>query len=643
MSCKTRGGRFRRASRTFFAVTVLGSLIPAATVATATSSAECANHSSERQAFFGDLHIHTGASADAMLFGTRNRPDDAYAFARGKEIFVFQDKMSPDWPLPAQLERPLDFAAVTDHAENIGTVSLCMTPGTDVYDSEECRYARKPLPTDDMAAFATELSKVFHMLYTSEAICGADRKRCIDAVQAPWKEIQRAAHQWNNACEFTTFVGYEYSPTEQGANLHHNVIFRSDRVMDAPISSRDVPDPFAFYAKLRAECNDSGTGCEAIAIPHNSNISNGRMFRLGYEDDAPVSEKRRVSETRAEIVRLVEIFQEKGESECRNGLWNVMGQPDEFCDFEKYRDWKGAKHEDCRDGVDIGGFMNRGCVSRVDYTRYALAAGLAEERRSGVNPLRFGVVGATDNHMGTTGDLEEWVHDGRQRPVTPIDPGRMSTGGMAGVWAEENTRESLYAAMHRRETFGTSGPRIKPRLFAGWDLSPDLCGEPEMASRAYEAGVPMGSGLPPRPTGSKKGPAFLVSALQDPGTPAHPGTPLQRIQIVKVWAGEGDELHQVVHDVAGGDNGASVDTTTCEQSGEGAASLCAVWRDPDYEPGVAAAYYARVLENPSCRNTGYACMRAAPGEEPAYCDDASVPKQIQERAWTSPIWVDEGR
>ena len=639
--CNTFSGRFRRVGRGFFALTLLTLLIPAAAAIAGNSPVQCANHSSQRQAFFGDLHIHTGVSADAMLFGTTNRPDDAYAFARGKEIFVFQDKMTPDKPLPAQIARPLDFAAVTDHAENIGTVSLCMTPGSDVYDSEECRFVRKPLPMDDMAVFASELAKVFHLMYRSEAICGADRKRCIDAVHAPWKEIQTAAHQWNHACEFTTFVGYEYSPTEQGANLHHNVIFRSEHVMDTPISSRDVPDPFAFYAKLKSECNDSGTGCEAIAIPHNSNISNGRMFRLGYDDDTPASEKRAISETRAEIVRLVEIFQEKGDSECRNGLWNVMGQPDEFCAFEKYRDWKSAEHEDCQDRVDIGGFENRGCVSRVDYTRYALAAGLAEEGRIGVNPLKFGVVGATDNHLGTAADLEEWLHDGRQRPVTPIEPGRMSTGGMAGVWAEENTRESLYAAMKRRETFATSGPRIQPRLFASWDLPPDLCGDPEMLKRAYEMGVPMGAALPPRSKISREGPVFLASALRDPGTLAHPGAPLQRIQIVKVWAGEGDELHQAVYDVAGGANDASVDTSTCERSGEGATNLCAVWRDPDYEASVAAAYYARILENPSCRHTGFTCVRAEPGQKPGYCDDASVPKQIQERAWTSPIWVDE--
>jgi len=617
--------------------------VPAIAEAADPARAQCREHSTERQAYFGDLHIHTGVSADAMLFGTSNRPDDAYAFARGKAILLSQRMVRPPQPMEARIERPLDFAAVTDHAENIGTVSLCLTPGSPVYDTKDCRFVRRDLPTDSMANFSSELSKVFQTMYTSEEICGADRKRCIDAVQAPWKEIQKAAHDWNNPCEFTTFVGYEYSPTELGSNLHHNVIFGSDRVMDAPISSRDVPRPFDFYKKLKDECNDAGTGCNAIAIPHNSNISNGRMFRFDYLKEGPRSRQRSMAALRAEIIPVVEIFQEKGDSECRDGLWNVVGQPDEFCGFEKYRDWGGAKHEDCRDGIGAGGFQNEGCVSRQDYTRYALAAGLAEERQIGVNSLRFGVIGATDNHLGTTADLEEWLHDGRQRPVTIVEQGRMSTGGLTGIWAEENSRDSLYAAMRRREVFATSGPRIRPRFFAGWDFADDLCGDPEMIARADASGVAMGSGLSPRARASSKGPTFLVSAMQDVGTPAHPGTPLQRIQIVKVWAGEGDDLHQAVYDVAGGDNDASVDPRSCERSPAGSASLCGVWRDPDYDPKVGAAYYARVLEDPSCRHTGYTCARADRDDRPAYCDDASVPKTIQERAWTSPIWVDESR
>ena len=636
-----------RRSLTGYALAVIVAV--QATQASAVASAEdaaspaCTAHEATRRAFFGDLHIHTGLSADAMLFGTTNRPDDAYAFARGREIELSQRMVVPQ-RLQARLERPLDFAAVTDHAENIGAVSLCTSPDSPVYDSDDCRYVRRPLPNDSMASFSAELAKVFQRMYSSEAICGPDHQRCEAAVAAPWQEIQRAANAWNNACNFTTFIGYEYSPTERGANLHHNVIFASDRATRVPISSRDVPDPFAFYERLKAECNEAGTGCKAIAIPHNSNISNGRMFRPGYAPQASTAERRAVAETRADMVRLVEIFQEKGDSECRNGLWNVLGRSDEFCDFEKYRDWQGATHEDCKDGVGAGGFQNQGCVSRSDYVRYALALGLAEENRIGSNPMRFGFVAATDNHLGTTADLEEWVHDGEQRPVSLIEPGRMSTGGLTGIWAEENTRGSLYGAMERREVFATSGPRIQPRLFAGWDLPADLCEAPNMLARAYASGVPMGARLEGRP-GASSGPVFLASALKDPGIPARPGTPLQRLQVVKVWAGDGDAVHQAVFDVAGGANGATVDAETCEQSTAGAVSLCATWRDPDYAPDVPAAYYLRVLEDPSCRHTGYACARArARGKGgPEYCDDESMPKVIQERAWTSPIWVDAGR
>jgi hypothetical protein len=494
-----------------------------------------------------------------------------------------------------------------------------------------------------MAHFSSELSKSFQTMYFSEEICGKDRKRCIEAVQEPWSEIQDAANRWNNPCDFTAFIGYEYSPTPEGSNLHHNVIFRSDQVMDAPVSSRDVPDPFDLYRILKEQCNDSGTGCNAIAIPHNSNISNGRMFRSDFLDRGTLAEKQSVARLREEIIRVVEIFQEKGDSECRNGMWNVIGGEDELCAFEKYRDWGGASLVDCKDGSGEGGFQNQGCISRRDFTRYALAEGLVEEREIGVNSLRFGVIGSTDNHLGTTADLDEWTQDSIQRPTRKVEPGRMSTGGIAGVWAEENTRESIYAALERREVFATSGPRIQPRFFAGWDLPEDLCERSERVALAYANGVAMGGELSSRDEPSSEGPTFLALASQDPGTLAHPGTLLQRIQIVKVWAGRGDRIHQAVYDVAGGPNDASVDSATCEQTGRGASSLCSVWRDPDYDPDVGAAYYARVVENPSCRHTGYACMRARAGEVPSYCADASMAKEIQERAWTSPIWVDEGR
>lgn len=609
-------------------------------LANSVNGTTCIDYSNDKRAYFGDLHIHTGLSADAMLFGTTNRPDDAYAFARGKTIFIKKQLRASDAkPTPVKIERPLDFAAVTDHAENIGTIYLCLDPTSSVYNSKDCQFVRKPLPIDSMANFSNELTKVWHTMYTSEEICGKDRKRCNDAVQMPWREIQDTANQWNNSCEFTTFIGYEYSQTINGANLHHNVIFGSDKVMDAPISARNVPKLYDLYRKLREECNNSGTGCSVLAIPHNANISNGKMFSLNYEGEQDIAKQKILAQLRADVIPLVESFQEKGDSECRNGMWNIIGQSDEFCSFEKYRDWKNAKLTDCKDGEGGGGgFQNMGCVSRLDYTRYALAAGIAEENRIGVNSLKFGFIGSTDNHNGTAADLDEWI--GLSRKTSPIEPGRMSTGGIAGVWAEQNTRDSIFSSMQKREVFATSGPRIQPRLFASWDFPKDMCSDPNQVRRAYAEGVPMGGEL--KASKSKKSPRFLASTLADLGTPQHPGTPLQRLQIIKVWPGEGDDLHQAVYDVASGEvkgDPGRVNTETCEISGQGAMSLCAVWEDPDYDPTIGAAYYARTIENPSCRHTGYACATSKGEDRPAFCNDPSMPKQIQERAWTSPIWI----
>jgi len=596
----------------------------------------CPDRSPERHAYFGDLHIHTGLSADAMLFGTTNRPDDAYRWSRGGKLSIKSTHGSPI-PIEARLARPLDFAAVTDHAENIGTVSLCTTPGSAAYDTESCQLVRAPLPTDSMSNFAATLGRVFQTMYFSEEICGPDRERCREAVKAPWREIQEAAARWNDACEFTTFVAYEYSPTPMGSKLHHNVVFRNETVMDAPISSRDVPEMIDLWKLLKQGCKDAGTGCDVLAIPHNSNLGNGQMFNLDYGGERDPARQREIAALRSEIEPLVEIFQQKGSSECANGLWNIAGAPDELCDFEQYRDWRAAVYEDCRDGRGEGALEGRGCVSRLDFTRMALAAGLAEQRRIGANPHRFGVIGSTDAHDGTAADVDEWVHDGRQRPTDVLEPGRKTTGGLAAVWAEENTREAIFEAMLRREVFATSGTRLRVRFFGAPDLPEDLCGDPSLAKRGYAMGVPMGGELSVSPGATS--PGFVVSAMADPGTEERPGAGLERIQIVKVWAGRGDVLHQSVHDVARREGSGRVDLATCERASPGPASLCGVWRDPDFDPGQGAAYYARVVEDPSCRHTGYACTVAADAERPGHCDDPAIPKQIRERAWTSPIWV----
>lgn len=602
----------------------------------ASSSDSCPDRSAERHVYFGDLHIHTGLSADAMLFGTTNRPDDAYRFARGESIAIRSvHGRGPE--VPATIARPLDFAGVTDHAENIGAISLCTTRGSPAYDTDACEFVRAPMPMDDMAVFATHISKVFQTMYSDESICGPGRERCRAAATTPWAEIQRSANQANSPCAFTAFIGYEYSPTPRGSKLHHNVIFRGSEVMAAPISSNDVPSMIDFWRLLKRDCKDNGTGCDVIAIPHNPNLGNGRMFALTYGGEADPARQREIALLRSEIEPVVEMFQEKGDSECRNGMWNVLGAADEFCNFEKYRDWQGARYEDCEDGQGWGALRSQGCMSRLDYTRNALAAGLAEERRIGANPHKFGVIGSTDNHEGTAGDVDEWLHDGVQRPPEVLEPGRMSTGGLAAVWAEENTREAIFDAMRRREIFATSGTRLQVRFFGSWDFDDDLCDDARLVERGYAEGVPMGGDLTAH--AGATAPTFLVSALADPGTPSHPGTPLERIQVVKVWAGEGPVLHQAVFDVAGGDNDASVDSQSCELRGSGATSLCGVWRDPAYDPSARAAYYARVIENPSCRHTGFRCARAQAAARPAFCDAPSVPKQLQERAWTSPIWV----
>jgi len=596
---------------------------------------------------------------DAWSMQTRLRPSDAYAYASGEPVGLPPFDAQGEPTREIALERPLDFAAVTDHAEFLGETEICTNAAVAGYDSPRCQRYRGEAPSE-LAASIPEGLRQAATLFEFVALaaksppardpelCGSDGRRCIAALRIPWREIQTAAARWNDTsgrCRFTTFVAYEYTAMPDYTNLHRNVLFRDARVPSLPIGYFEAPTPEELWRRLRRECTDAGTGCDVLAIPHNSNLSNGRMFRPEYPGADSREAQAALARERSAIEPIAEIYQHKGDSECRNGFVSILGEPDELCDFEKYRPLEGP--EDCGDGMGAGAipFAN-GCVSRRDFVRYALTEGLAEADRLGANPFKLGIIAATDTHVAIGGNVDEssYAGHGGMSEATPsarvgAATAAFSPGGLAGIYAAENSREALFDAMRRRETFGTSGPRIRPRLFASWSnaFDADLCADSDFVARGYAEGVPMGGDLPPRPETSSA-PRFAVSALADPGTASQPGGLLQRIQIIKGWADERGRLHQAVYDVAGRvDPETGVDEATCEPRGEGARELCQVWSDPDFDPRHRAYYYARVLENPSCRYEAWDCNRLA-DERPSRCDDPTIDRTIQERAWTSPIW-----
>ncbi|NND67717.1 MAG: DUF3604 domain-containing protein, partial [Halioglobus sp.] len=359
------------------------------------------------------------------------------------------------------------------------------------------------------------------------------------------------------------------------------------------------------------------------------------------------------------IEPIIEIMQHKGDSECRNGLEGVLGAVDELCDFEKFENqaFRQVSGEDGAPGQCYSGpladwvpHLGPDCLDRKSYVRHALVQGLMEEEEIGVNPFKFGITASTDTHNAIGGGVQEanfpgHLGSGDERPEQRVQftaeyAGNASNnpGGLIGVWAEENSRDSIFDAMQRREVFGTSGPRIQPRLFGGWELAHDLCGREDMLKVAYASGVPMGSDLPAAPAGAGA-PKFLVAANADAGSAAFPGVPLQRLQVVKGWADAEGNHHQRVYDVAGdATNGAGVDPATCAPQGQGFEQLCTVWTDPEFDASVASVYYLRAVENPTCRYSARQCLQIPADERPADCAEPFFNPVIQERAWSSPIW-----
>jgi Protein of unknown function (DUF3604) len=603
----------------------------------------CSDTDPLRRPFFGDLHVHTTFSFDAWGQGTRNTPRDAYRFARGEAVGV-QPYDAEGHPLRTlQLRRPLDFAAVTDHAELLGETFLCRTPGAPGYDSLVCTLTRR-WPRLGYMIVNGQMFDVREPVRYS--FCGPGGERCLEAGAQPWREIRDAAEAFydrSSACSFTTFLGYEWSGNPDGNMIHRNVIFRNAIAPERPANYVDDKTPEVLWRRLRAECLDAGTGCDVVVIPHNPNLSGGLLFRTVREDGAAITGEDALRRSQLEV--LLEVTQHKGDSECRAG-----NAEDELCSFET------LPYANMRESALPEALWT--APPPLSYAREILAEGLAQEERVGENPFRLGLIGSTDTHLGAPGSVDEDRFVGHaagtvtsRLEIPPLpDSIHYNPGGLAVLWAEENSRDALFAAMRRREAYGTSGPRIEVRFFGGWaegdadtDWSAGLCRARDFAARGYARGVPMGADLPARPDAGPQ-PVFAVRAKRDPGARGAPGTALQRVQIVKLDVKEGRRRERVFEVAGDPGDGADVDLTTCTPRGRGFDELCGVWRDPEFDPAAHALYYARVVENPSCRWSQWVCNArrvdcnagAPPGLEA--CCDPDVPKTVQERAWTSPIW-----
>ena len=570
----------------------------------------------ERQAYFGDLHIHTRYSFDAFLFGTRTNPDDAYAFARGEPL------RHPSG-FGIQLERPLDFYAVTDHGFYLGMWSAMTDSAHPLHDDPDARaFLDAKTRAERSRAFRT--AGQFLLDNFSEA-----------DVKSGWADIVASANRNYVPGELTTFIAYEYTssyPTDRG-NLHRNVVFRGDTAPDIPFSRLDSLNPEDLWAWMDRQ---RARGMDALAIPHNSNGSNGRMFELTQTDGSPIDAAYATTRTRNEP--LIENTQIKGTSDTHP----FLSPNDEWADFEimPYRVATVLKSR-----------------PQGSYAREAWLNGLLMQARDGLNPYHFGVIGSSDTHnSGEVFDEDRFVSkvgtlDSAPvgRGSVPVNPEDETSGyteganiyfgasGLAGVWAEENTRGAIFDALRRKETFSTTGTWIRLRFFGGHGLSEEMLDAGNIA-QAYEVGVPMGGDLVAQESGA---PGFLVWAAQDPQA-----AKLQRLQIVKGWVADG-RARERVYDVACSDglavdpathrcpdNGATVDISDCSISeGLGAAELATLWTDPDFNPHERAFYYVRVLENPTCRWSTWDAIRA--GTTPR----GVVPATIQERAFSSPIWI----
>lgn len=585
---------------------------------------------------WGDTHVHTANSVDAFGFGVRLTPEDALRFARGEEV-------TSTTGVKAKLPRPLDFMVITDHAEGLGaTKALYDAPRLLITDARMRRWydMMHEGPEGSQRAMA-ELLDARGRNDLPEAML--NQSDAAERTKSVWKSNMKTIEEYNEPGKFTAFHGFEYTLMQGGNNLHRNVIFRdgADKVGKiSPIDPTYKATPDEIWNFM--EAYEKSTGGRVLAIPHNSNLSNGLMFELTQPGGGPMTAA--YAKRRAKLEPVVEITQIKGDSEAHP----FLSPNDEFAGFG-VAGW---------DMNNLLGNQNKTpSMYAGEYVREALKRGLLLESQMGVNPYKFGVIGSTDTHTGlSTADDNQFFgkHTGNEpNPKRAMQEQNLGTrkgrfgwhylaSGYAAVWAKANTRAAIFDAMERREVYASTGPRMTVRFFGGWDFkADDLKGN--WVQAGYKRGVPMGGEL----SGGKKGaPSFIVSALKDPI-----GANLDRVQVVKGWVDKAGKSHEKVFNVvwsdpakrklAGGKLPAVGDTidlaTATYKNTIGAANLATVWTDPEFDPAVRSFYYLRVLEIPTPRWTAYDAVRFKLKLPP------EVQVKQQERAYTSAIWYNPAK
>jgi hypothetical protein len=570
----------------------------------------------EREVFYGETHVHTSWSFDAFIFGNHlTGPADAYKYAMGE---VIKHPLGYD----IKITTPLDWMGVTDHSEYVGTVRLANEPGSFL--------SKLPIAQKLIVHDAADIQRIYLWLGTA-MIEGKPVKELVvpEIAGTVWKENVQIADQFNKPGKFTAFCSYEWTSTPNFSNMHRNIFFKdSKKVCEMPFSSIDSAHPEDLWTWMDAQRK---AGNELLAISHNANLSDGQMYPIDVDSHGrPIDAAWAASRDRNE--RLIEIKQIKGQSETHP----LLSPNDEFANYEVLSYLLG--NPEGRYDHIIG-----------SYARQALKDGLAMQNAKGYNPYKFGIVGGSDSHNTGVPYRQENFYGGHAHLDGTIETrmsGHLFAGldtrlenpaGLTGVWAEENTRASLFDAMQRKETFGTSGPHHKLRLFGGWDYSPEMLTQKDWVKTAYANGVPMGGDLPPA---KSKAPTFIVWAVKDPTS----GN-LDRIQIIKGWTKNGQSFEKVFDVVWAGDRkpdhftgkvpqiGSTVDLVNATYANTiGAVELKGVWTDPEFDPSLDAFYYARMLEIPTPRWTTIQArqLNIPPPDV--------VPATIQERAWSSPIW-----